>query len=740
MNAGAWLLLAAALAVSEESAITAPAHSLWQIGPPDKTIAELTLAAAGPKEFSGDGFFVVGRSDAKRDWPWVHPGPQDEWAGGRAHTFTILFGAKSLAPGPCRLHFKLAAAQPQSPSWLVVTVNGEEFFKKHIGREVEEEPGPAEPGKPGASEFDVQFPAALLKAGANEITLKTVEGSWILYDSLALEAPKGIESAPVADTVVTSITSPPGLIEHRGKTLQPVQVSFRHFGAPTHALIKLNGIVATNLALSSGRLTCEMLVPAVEKKTPLAVAVEAEGKRLATQNVTLEPVRKLTVYLLPHSHTDIGFTQIQTAIEKKQINNLVRGIQYARRTASYPAGARFVWNVEVLWAADLYLNRLSEAQRTDFFEAVKRGQVALNGMYLNELTGLCRPEELIQLFRYSTRLAEQCGVMVDAAMISDVPGYTWGTVSAMAQAGIKYFSVAPNYFDRIGDIRVQWENKPFYWLSPSGKEKVLVWVPYHVYGLANRTVHLTPQFIGRYQADLDRISYPYDIGYLRWCGHGDNAVPDPTICDFVKDWNTRYTWPKFIISSTSEAFRAFEKRYGSKLPQVRGDWTPYWEDGAGSSARETALNRASSDALVQAQALWAMFNPASYPAKEFEGAWNNVLLYSEHTWGAGVSIRTPEAKQTIEQWAIKQSYALDASKQSVGGLRPRALELAGPSAPGAAVDVWNTTSWPRTELVYLKNAEGERVVDERGELLASQRAGDSLAVLVKDVPPLPPDA
>jgi hypothetical protein len=101
---------------------------------------------------------------------------------------------------------------------------------------------------------------------------------------------------------------------------------------------------------------------------------------------------------------------------------------------------------------------------------------------------LSRPEELIRLFRYSTQLAGKTGVPIDSAMISDVPGYTWGTVPAMNQAGIRYFSVAPNYFDRIGDILVQWENKPFWWIGPDGESKVLVWIPFlgyatsHVWG------------------------------------------------------------------------------------------------------------------------------------------------------------------------------------------------------------------------------------------------------------------
>ena len=285
-------------------------------------------------------------------------------------------------------------------------------------------------------------------------------------------------------------------------------------------------------------------------------------------------------------------------------------------------------------------------------------------MYLNELTGLCRPEELVRLFRYCTQLAEQTGVPIDAVMTSDVPGQTWGTVTAMAHAGIRYFSTAPNYFDRIGTILREWENRPFYWVGPDGQSKVLVWIPFWGYAMSHRYGKMSPGLVEDMYAGLEKRNYPFDIAYVRWSGHGDNAVPDPAICEFVRDWNAKYTWPHFIISGTSEAFRAFEQRYGDRLPLVRGDWTPYWEDGAGSSALETAMNRASSDRLAQAETLFAMLKPTAYPAAAFEDAWNKVLLYSEHTWGADVSISQPESQKTREQWEIKKGYAEAADKQS----------------------------------------------------------------------------
>jgi len=694
---------------------------LWQIGKTDKNTAEFALAPGDHRQFTNDGFFIIGTSDPATDWPYVQPGPADAWAGSRQHTNTIVFGLKDDGkPGTSTLVIDLADAQNSIPPTLEIKINGRLLsVKVPPGNGDASINGDAGAGKPCQLKLD--FPSTDLKKGSNEITITSISGSWILYDAIHLEGPDFLKAAPM-DTFLSirDIQASQGLYSQNGGLYRDISITVVYSGKPFSGQLTLNSLPVSEINVQSGSQVFTVTVPESDKSSVSLFGINKGGKQLTSKDLLVRPVRKMTVYILPHSHTDIGYTEIQTAIEDKQVQNLVDGIRYAKQTVDYPEGARFVWNVEVTWAADLYLNRLDESAKKDFFEAARRGQISFNGMYLNELTGLCRPEELLRLFKYSADLSTLTGQTIDAAMISDVPGYTWGTVTAMAQAGIRYFSVAPNYFDRIGDILVKWENKPFWWLSPSGTDKVLVWIPLKGYALSHMISKLTPEWVTDYMAQLNKMNYPYDIAHIRWSGHGDNAVPDPAICEFVKEWNTRYAWPKFIISSTSEAFGAFEKKYGKQIPSVSGDWTPYWEDGAGSSALETGMNRNTAERLSQAEVLWALQDPSKYPVSKFEDAWKKVLLYSEHTWGAWCSISDPENQMTTEQWAIKKSYADDAASMTDELFKPKVSGV----ASGGKLDIINTGSWARNEMIFLskeQSSAGDKVIDGTGKALKTQR-------------------
>jgi len=528
-----------------------------------------------------------------------------------------------------------------------------------------------------------------------------------------------------------------GLANKGGRLVQPIQLTIEHAGTDATLVVRANHQECERRVLSAGMHTFNIYVDPVETARQMVIEYEIAGKSESAE-VRVEKVRKVLIFILPHSHHDLGYTDLQSNVEEKQMANISRGIELARNTANYPPGAQFVWNLEVLWGADQFMRTKSRPEREELISAVKKGWIGLNGMYANELTGLCRPEELLQLYRYSTELGSQCGIPVDSAMISDVPGYTWGTVSAMAHAGIRYFSAAPNFFDRIGNFMVEWQDKPFWWISPSGNERVLVWIPWTGYAMSH-VKKLDMRLVNEYQARLDEIDFPYQISYIRWSGHGDNAEPDPDICEFVKKWNQEYEWPRFSISTTSDAFATFEKQHGHQLPECKGDLTPYWEDGAGSSAIETRMNRGAAERLAQAATLCAILAPQAYNSDDFNAVWRNVLLYSEHTWGAWNSVSDSENPFVTQQWKVKRQFAVDAENESKK-LFDKVLDAYASEKNSSTVDVHNTCSWPRTEVIVISKERSrgkDHVKNEHGAAVPSQRLSTGgLAFLAENVPPL----
>ena len=589
----------------------------------------------------------------------------------------------------------------------------------------------------------VSFPAVKTQYVRWRVTAvtscKTVGGSEI--DFLAAGPSEQTPKQTTLDTVMR-----PALVKRGDKLTLPYAVTVTYpYAEPAKATLHLPGAAANEIELRLGQQKIEGFVPAVKRETSAEVVLKVDGRAVVQSRLVLKPVRRWTIYFLPHSHVDIGYTHVQTEVMQRQWDHFQKAIELSRRTADYPDGARFKWNAEVLWAVDAYLKQAPPQKQQEFLDAVRKGQIGLDGLYGNELTALCRPEELLRLLDCARRLSKKHALTIDSAMISDVPGYTWGLVPAMAQSGVRYLSIGPNHCHRIGHTLSEWGDRPFYWTSPSGRERVLCWMAGKAYSWfhGGRLDTIDKAGAGpllEYLGELSKSGYPYDMVQVRYSIEGDNGPPDPKLPDFVKDWNAKYAYPKLAIATTGELFREFERRYADKVPEVRGDFTPYWEDGAGSSSRETGVNRMAAERLVQAETLWALLNPKQYPDDRFYAAWRNVVLYDEHTWGAHCSISKPDDEFTLSQWKIKQAFALDAEKQS------RELLSAATGRPDheagkvAAVQVFNTCSWPRTDLVTLLeqcSQAGDRVTGPDGKPVPSQRLSDGrLAFLAADVPPL----
>src|SRR6266581_2331579 len=82
------------------------------------------------------------------------------------------------------------------------------------------------------------------------------------------------------------------------------------------------------------------------------------------------------------------------------------------------------------------------------------------------------------------------------------------------------------------------------------------------------------------------------------------------------------------------------------------------------TAVQRRLNRGAAERLAQAATLSAILAPQAYNSADFNVAWRNVLLYSEHTWGAWNSVSDSENPFVTQQWQVKRQLAVDAENES----------------------------------------------------------------------------
>jgi alpha-mannosidase len=546
--------------------------------------------------------------------------------------------------------------------------------------------------------------------------------------------------------------------KHRpdGKPGREVTLFFKgaKLAGPATIKVDCNGVIEeTNVNIQQGVDSLAVLLPAgigVSKECEVRIAVKTQHTELY-QSLIVPALRQWTVYIYPHSHVDIGYTNTQEFVRKLHINNIDVAIDIAKKTQNYPEGARFVWNPEANWVTEKYLEQATPEKKKQFVEAVKKGWLSLDGDYANVNTSACTDEELLNLFHKGNEIQKLTGVPIKTMVQMDVAGVSWGITQAAYQNGIRGFILYPN----IGTIRYPWEHRPFYWVAPDGKSKIffLQALPYGFgYNIKGSKIGL-----GKVQGrggDIDRIKtddptknfvdqlvfeetfkqeysgLPYNILVLPWA-LADNALIDADLPDAVKLWNEKYAYPKLIISGSQRILDDYEQRYGKIIPQIKGDYTEYWTDGLGADTKRVGLYRKATENIVQAETAWSILNynkPA--PRALFNEAWQNSLLGAEHTWGYQ-DPKAPLAKQ-IEQ--TKAGYFENAFKNSEQ-LLTKTFKTIEKSAKSNKIAIFNTLSWERNGLVTLSKEQstmGDRVLNDKGQAVPSQRLSSGELAFMSD--------
>ncbi len=461
----------------------------------------------------------------------------------------------------------------------------------------------------------------------------------------------------------------PFVVRKRDKKFQPVQLTVMHFGPKAKLRVwTYDAPIPAVFEITNGLQTMEVMLE--EVKEPARVHVLAAIDRDYEKDTLLPvaPVIHRDIHLIHHSHTDIGYSHLQAEVEVIQNNNIWKALELIDRTKDYPKDSRFVWNVESLWAVENFLGIASEADKQRFIAAVKAGSIALSANYANLMTGLCTPEEMHWIVEYADSLRSWYGLPITMAMQTDVPGMSWSMVDAYAAHGIRHLSQGPNYIpdmpdggDRIGSTLREQGDKPYWWVGTTGKDSILVWTAGQGYGgwhgyTAGAIKERGTRKIAAYMNELAAKGYPYDMVQWRYNIVSDNGPVDSTLSDFVREWNAKYASPRLIIANAGTMMQQFEEKYGKRIPTWSGDFTPYWEDGAYSTAKEEGEVRVLSARLSNLIEAAKLINKPIDPHLLYR-AKRSIVMWHEHTWGAWCSISDPDAHFTTDQWRVKQDFA-----------------------------------------------------------------------------------
>lgn len=672
---------------------------LWQIGRADNTYADLAIPgefARYPELFAGGARFEVGQSDPVRGWPYVHPGPEDAWAGSKAHSHEIVFSVEDTPAELYVLEIDLVDCHAQYPPVLDVRVS-------EMKRSFELSPGTGDgslfdPAKGREQVLRMYIRGSALRHGRNSAVLSTASGSWLLYDCITMRTCSDPPSA-VSDLSLRSSF----LFRKRGSELKQVICASMDLreqcGSVRVEVAGERGWRAEQVFedVPAGRRDLQVEVPPIEAEQRARVTVTLNGEAFEAEG-TVAPAKHWRIYLMPSSHFDIGYTSIQDKAIQVHRDNLEHAIDWCGK---HPG---FIWNNESAFIAEDYL---AEGSRPgDFLALAKSGRLGVQGFYCNQLTGICSGEELVRLVDFYGHLRREHGIESKCAMQNDVPSMIATIPMVLAGHGIKYLSHGINATRARPDQHLY--DTPHYWESPDGS-RVLMWKT-PGYGQCSQITGVgdgrSVETMARHVHDLlsrysGRADYPFDALLLHGA-YSDNQPNRASLPALVEEWNRTYEYPKLIFTRGAEFFEYIEQNFAEHLKTVKGDGGVWWEDGAASSARETAITRAAKEKLIAAEKLAVLCGPdfGRTTAPTFAEAWKNALLYDEHTWGAAGSISEPNSTETLGQWAVKKGFAERACELAAELLGASMAEFCKriESGPDEVV-VFNPSSWPRSEWV-----------------------------------------
>ncbi|MCY4674514.1 MAG: glycosyl hydrolase-related protein [Bacteroidetes bacterium] len=473
---------------------------------------------------------------------------------------------------------------------------------------------------------------------------------------------------------------------------------------------------------------------------------------ICTKSTVAQFDRDWKIFVVPFSHTDVGFTAPVPDVIEQHRKYLDDVVTYINQTQSYPAESQFKWTIEVTWVLEDYLKNRSREEVAALMNHVRAGQIEIAAMHFSLQTDLAGPEELVRSLYFAQALKEEYNVPIQTAVTNDTPGFTWALAQLLAKSNIPYASLAMNSFLSEFYSTTTLPNL-FYWESQSG-DQTLLWRSLHpewaylegiIWGLYGPYTAMEP----RITAQLNKLAadgYPYDVVLVN-ASTGDNRPPNPKISDNAHIWNENHDTSTIHVATFSDFFDYVEQNLANELPVFKGDAPNWWSwSFAASSTKGFLESRSTQTILPVAETFASIANSVApsyiYPADELRQAYINNLLFEDHNLGS----LDPAGNAPF--WGRKMAW-INAARNAGETILDEALEAWSSTIAtdnDVTVVVFNPLPWERSEVVRLPlddplvaSLPAFHVLDgETGSVRPSQilLSTDEIAFQADGVPPL----
>lgn len=499
----------------------------------------------------------------------------------------------------------------------------------------------------------------------------------------------------------------------------PAQCTHRHVPIPTEPPMK--GIV---LLLATAVLLANQAI--------------AQEPKAAPSPPKPSPVREVIVVI--KTHFDIGYThRVKEIVHHYRTEMIDRAMDIMDQSRNLPAEQQFAWTGPG-WVMSKVLEDWpgqTPARRKRLEGYLNAGRFRVHALPFTLESDACEPEEMARGFIFASQLCREHRMPLPiSGKMTDVPSHGGALATVLAQAGVRFMHIGCNW--PSGCVKTP---GLYWWEGPDGS-RVLTFYS-NTYGTC------VPPFLPRWYCDRDpliarSLAPPADWPYPIWPAiivTPDNSGPPKAEQVRALFEDAAKSIPGIRVRmGTMDDFVTALLAETPEIPLVRGEMPDTWihgimcDPGGIKLSREVRPQLADAEVLRAQLGMWGVHLPPI--ARDVARAYEQSLLYGEHTWGGAASIQKfgeafakldPKSYADLEgSWEDKTDYIREASRIARRILEENLDALArAVKSDGPGLVIYNPLPWTRSGLV--------------------QRGGRSF--FVRDVPPcgyrtipLPPEA